>query len=247
MEIDPYLQLAMLITAFLAGAGLGGLWELLVAVRVLLGAHEAPLFLRARYERPLPLLHRGVPWREGRTARRVWRGLVEGVGDLLYCLLFALTLELILYRFNDGEFRVAVPLLLFAGLAAFRVSVARVTGLLVAWMAYLLAALWMYLTALLQLPWRILRALARRLILPPLVRLSHRHRARITQRLSAAQLAYAEQGFQKEGERGNGSPKKAKRKQGDAMDHSHSGDRDPHTGADPHGKSSDGVAAARAI
>lgn len=247
MEIDPYLQLSMLLTAFLAGVGMGAFWELLTALRVLLGAYKPPSHLRARYARPLPLLGRPIPWREGRITRRIWRGIAVGVGDLFYCLLFALTLELILYRFNDGEFRVAVPLLLFAGLGLFRISVARVTGLLVAWMAYVLSALGMYLAALLLLPWRIVRALVRRLILPPLTRLVRAHRARVTQRLSAAQLAFAEQGFQKERMRGNGSQKKAKRKPQNAMDHSHSGDRDLRGGADHHGQPTDGVAGAHAI
>ena len=83
MEIYPELQLAMLLGAFLGGVCLGGVWELLCASRILLFAYTAPEFMRERYARPLPLLHRCVSFERKGGANKLWRGIVIGVGGSL--------------------------------------------------------------------------------------------------------------------------------------------------------------------
>ena len=241
MEINPYLQLAMLLSSFLCGVALGALWEVLTALRIVLGAHQTPEFMRKHYEKPLPLLHRCIPWSKGNTARRVWRGVLIGVGDFLFCLLFALVAELLLYRFNDGAFRVSVPLLAFAGLGLFRVSIARITGLLVAWMAYGLAAFWMYVTALLRLPIYGMCLIAKHFLYPPICRVRRVLLEKASTRLCEAQLRLAENGFQKERMPTNVSKKKTVRKQKNAVDHRDPGGSDLSCGRGDHGEPLDGV------
>ena len=247
MEIDPYLQLTMLLSAFLCGVALGALWEVVTALRIVLGAYQAPECMRKRYERPLPLLRRPIPWPKGNAARRVWRGVLIGVGDFLFCLLFALVAELLLYRFNDGAFRVSVPLLALAGLGLFRVSIARITGLLVAWMAYGFAALWMYLTALLKLPICGLQILARRFLYTPVRRVRRAWLAKASARLFRAQLTLAENGFQKERMPTNVSKKKTARKQKNAVDYRAPGGSDLSCGSGDHGRTLDGVSSKAAV
>ena len=200
MEIYPELQLAMLLGAFLGGVCLGGVWELLCASRILLFAYTAPEFMRERYARPLPLLHRSVSFERKGGANKLWRGIVIGVGDLLFCLLFAVLIILLLYRYNDGEIRCSVPVLALLGLALFRTASSRFLTLVEAYLAYGIAAGWLYLRALLSLPPRGMRYLLTRFVLRP-ARRAYRHieLRRMRQRSAALctmQLKWAERGFE---------------------------------------------------
>ena len=189
MAIDPYRQLALFCAAFLAGVLLGVLWELVTASRILLGAYRAPEPMRPIYERPLPLLKRPVGMRE-LSARRLWRGVVVALGDFLFSLVFAAVIVLVLYYYNDGKFRPLVPLLTLGGFALFRLVATALLGGAVAYFAFGVAALRLYIGALLRLPIRLVCWLAR-LCWRPLAALGHRiylHRARAaTRRLCLAQ------------------------------------------------------------
>lgn len=252
MEIYPYLQFSMLLGAFLGGLCLGVVWELVNAFRILFGAYQAPDFMRERYQKPLPLLGRPVPFERKTIGKRLWRGFVIGAGDLLFCLLFAVFIILQLYRYNDGEFRFSVPVLALCGFALFRTLSARTLSLAMAYLAYGVAAASLYLAALLALPPRALRYLLARFVLRPVKRLYRRIEARRLRRRSAVlckmQLQWAEQGF--EGERPSvikrdkkkGSMRYEKKKRGqdnaDAMgdpyphlDHIRGGDRHRHQSA----------------
>ena len=116
MEIYPALQLALLLGAFAWGICLGGIWELVHISRILLGVYQPPAYMEACYARPLPWLHRPVPFLRQGIGRRAWRNTVVAVGDCLFCLLFAAVVVLLLYRYNDGAFRLSVPLLALLGL-----------------------------------------------------------------------------------------------------------------------------------
>ena len=236
MEIYPELQLAMLLGAFLGGVCLGGVWELLCASRILLFAYTAPEFMRERYARPLPLLHRPVSFERKGGANKLWRGIVIGVGDLLFCLLFAVLIVLLLYRYNDGEIRCSVPVLALLGLALFRTASSRFLTLVEAYLAYGIAAGWLYLRALLSLPPRGMRYLLTRFVLRP-ARRAYRHieLRRMRQRsaeLCAMQLKWAECGF--EGECPKAFEKKGRirhEKKDRGKDNTHAvGDLHPHSG-----------------
>lgn len=189
MTIDPYRQLALFCAAFLAGVLLGVLWELVTASRILLGAYRAPEPMRPMYERPLPLLGRPVGMREV-SARRVWRGVVVALGDFLFSLVFAAAVVLVLYYYNDGKFRPLVPFLALGGFALFRLVATALLGGAVAYFAFGMAALRLYIGALLRLPIRLVLWLAR-LCWRPLAALGRRiylRRARLlSRRLCLAQ------------------------------------------------------------
>jgi hypothetical protein len=197
MEIYPAKQLAMLLSAFSLGFCMGGVWELIAAARILLGVYLPPESMRARYESPLPFLKRGVPW-PSKGRGRVRRALTVAIGDLHFCLLFALGVILLLYYYNDGAIRPLALLCAFLGLGAFRVTLARVCPYLTARLAYLLAVLRAYVRAMLRLPVRLLAVLGR-LLARPVCALWRRVRRWRLHRASAAlcraQLALAQRGL----------------------------------------------------
>ena len=199
MEIDPRLQGALFLGALCCGVLLGAFWELLHAVKILLGAYRPPDFMEARYRHPLPLLGRSVPFRSQGVGRGVWRGAVTAVFDLLFCLCFGIAVVLLLYAYNDGAIRLSVPVLALLGFGLFHWAAVRGLSLPVAYFAYGFAALSLYLWALLTLPVRGSRALCVIAVYRPLVRCfsacQRRIRHRRSRALCAAQLRWAEIGL----------------------------------------------------
>lgn len=196
MAISPVAQLRLLLLAGASGLLLFMLWLLLSALCVLLGAFEVSAEAALRYARPLPLLHRPVPLPRG-TSRRVWRGFVCGFTELLFCLCFSLSQILLLYAENDGGIRISVPLVALGSFAFFMHVTARARRCASALLAYLLAALWVYLCVLLALPPRLLWRLVRLLLRPVgalYLALLYKH----SRALCARQLRLAAHGFEKE-------------------------------------------------
>ena len=198
MEIYPQRQAEMLLAAFALGLGAGLFWQVLLALRTVLGAYRPSERMRALYERPLPLLHRSVGF-SARRARRLWCFLVAFCGDLLFCVACALVLLFLLYDYNDGAWRLSVPVLFLSGLALLRLFTARVLAWMNGYFAYALSAFFCYVRAGLCYPVRLVVSLLRRLVLAPAKRgvsaLWRKRRARVSARLCRAQLALAEQGL----------------------------------------------------
>ncbi len=198
MEIDPRLQLLMLLGAFLSGVALCGFFQLLQAVKILIGAYVPPAFMEARYARPLPLLHRGVPFCQKGAARRLWRGLTAGVLDCLFCVIFAAVQVLLLYAYNDGAFRLSVPVLALGGFALLQLLSARVLLVPMAYFAYGFAALMLYLGALLALPAKGVRRFLWRPAVSCYRRIMRFFAIRRSAMLCVLQLQWAERGLEGE-------------------------------------------------
>lgn len=139
MAIYPFRQLAMIAAAFLSGLLSGVVFEVLRLAALLLGAYSPPSYMRARYEKPLPLVGVSVPWQR-RGVRRVWQVLTVAFFDVICCLFVAVAAILILYVYNDGAVRLSVPFVLLLGLGIFRVALARLTEPFFAYLAYGMAA-----------------------------------------------------------------------------------------------------------
>ncbi|MBE6554951.1 MAG: hypothetical protein E7663_01770 [Ruminococcaceae bacterium] len=199
MEIYPLRQLTMLVAALLAGLFLGALADLGRALRILLCAYRPPSFMLRHYQSELPLLGRAVGERRERRLSVFYRGTVLFFGDLVFCLVAVLLTELLLFRYNNGGFRVAVPLLLLLGLFFWSSTVSRLLAHPVAWLAFFFAAGALYLAALCRLPFRIMRHFAVKFLITPSAALARHCRERKLLRCSAAlcrnQLAAARMGF----------------------------------------------------
>lgn len=236
MEIDPRLQLIMFLGAFSSGVALCGLFQLLQAVKILVGAYAPPAFMEARYARPLPLLHRGVPFGHTGAGGRLWKGVVSGILDCLFCVIFAAAQILLLYAYNDGAFRLSVPVLAIFGFALLRFLAVRALLKPMAYFAYGFAALMLYLGALLALPAKGVR----RFLWCPAVscyrRIIYLFAIKCSARLCTLQLQWAERGL--EGE----CPHRPRKKRKERMRHVKKeirGKDNAHTVADPHPHSGD--------
>ena len=221
MEIYPERQLAMLLAAFLLGGLFGLVRQLQSVLRVLIGAHPPCESMRARFARARPLLPLGIPF--PRKKRRFFRGTLLFLGDVLYCLCFSFSLLLLLYHYQDGAIRLAVPVLALLGLASVHTLLARRIAHLKDRLALLLAVLCAYVRILICLPFLLLWRLVRRLLLAPFFRvwriLREKRLERISAALCRAQLKAAERGLLQW--KGVGADVKRKG-QPYAMGHSHS-------------------------
>lgn len=198
MEIYPARQAEMFLAAFSLGLGAGLFGQVLLAIRTVLGAYLPSERMRALYERPLPLLHRPVGFPTQR-ARRFRCFFVAFCGDLLFCLVCALGLLLLLYDYNNGAWRVSVPVLFLLGLASFRVLTSRVLARMNDYFALGLSAFLCYARAGVCWPVRATVSLVRRFVIAPVRRvvaaLCRKQRARRSLRLCRAQLALAAHGL----------------------------------------------------
>ncbi len=198
MTIDPIAQFSLFLAAFLDGIAMGGLSELGKILQILLGAHRPPAYLKAWYERPLPLVGRALGWRTA-PVRRAWRTAVSICADFLFPIIAVLAFLWIGFRFHGGVFRFSALLLFLLGVALWRTLCTPHLSPLLARAAFLLAAGLLYLRTVLLLPVRLWWRFLRRFCLLPLVylwkRLLHTWHQRQSSMLCQAQLQAAARGF----------------------------------------------------
>ncbi|MBQ9098380.1 MAG: spore cortex biosynthesis protein YabQ [Clostridia bacterium] len=199
MEIDPSRQLAMLMAALFCGACFGLVFELRRVVRILLGLYCPHERMRSRYARPLPLLKRPVPFDKKGAGKRGLCALLVGVGDVLFCISFALCCMLILYAYNSGELRLSVFCIALLGFAVLRRFGARLIERPADLLAFGLAAAFCYIRALLAGGAKGLLRLLKLVTVVPFLALfgrimGHRRR-RISAKLCARELALATLGL----------------------------------------------------
>jgi hypothetical protein len=153
--------------------------------------------MRERYARPLPLLRTSLRFARGGT-RRAWCVRVTFLTDLCYCLAFAVSLILLLYRYNSGAWRLSVPVLALGGFSLFWLVYTRAFARGNAYLAYFLAIAVLYLRFALCLPLRLAERLFRRILWRPVCRVASRIRekrcAARTAALCRAELALAAKG-----------------------------------------------------
>lgn len=200
IAISPARQLFLLALSLLCGFATGAVYDLFGVSALLLGAYEIPAPARARFQKPLPLVKRPVPFRR-RQAGRVWRTALTCTLDCLFVLLLGATTAVVLYIANDGQFRAAAPLLLLIGFFAWRRSVGRLFDAGAPFAAFLLSAVGVYAVALLCLPPRLIGRGCRRLAVP-IGRFFDRLAARAAQKKSRAlclqHVRAARRGFETE-------------------------------------------------
>ncbi len=199
MTIDPGLQLQMLAAAALTGLLAGLFSDLLAAFCVLVGAYAPPARMHAYYQRAYPLIGASLTHGKGRPLRRFWRAGMVALLDLLFCISVAIAIEVILYRYNQGVFRVAVPLLLLMTLALWRCTATKLSAYITDGAALVLWLALRYLCALLLWPPRTAAKLFGRLVWRPIKVLCRKWYDLRQERISAAlcrrQLIAARSGF----------------------------------------------------
>ena len=201
MEIYPAQQLRMFLVALFLGLSMGALRALVIAARTLLGAYTPPEWMRVRYARLLPLLRISLRFDRGGT-RRLWCAIVTFLTDVCFCLAFAVSLILLLYRYNNGAWRLSVPVLTLVGFALFSLVYARVFARGRDYLAYFFAVATCYLRGLLYLPAKLLCRLFRRILWRPtrfaVARIRQKWLASRTVALCRAELLLATNGVLEE-------------------------------------------------
>ena len=194
MQLYPSEQLLLLAAAFLGGVFLGALSFAGKAVFMLLGVSTPPPYMKALYEKPLPLLSRAPVFQK---RRGVGRRVLLWCGDFFFCIFAFLLTVYILYRYHNGAFRLSVPLLVLLGFFLWRRAFLGVYRRLVAYLAYGLAVCALYLRALCLLPLRLAYKALRALSTPVFHlfwRVRGRYQRAVSQSLCRRQLARSEQG-----------------------------------------------------
>lgn len=129
MEVSQYALAWMLLSSFLCGLALGVCYDVLRLTRMCMGV-ELPL--QAQRLRDRMALPQKLRWttRKGQAPKN--RKLSETAKyiflcaeDILFCVLIAITIVLLLYRANDGQFRLSAVALLLGGLAAYLMTLGR--------------------------------------------------------------------------------------------------------------------------
>lgn len=177
---------------------MGALSECGRVLRLLVGGHTPPAYMKDIYERPLPLLGVAVGFPRRRTAR-IRRRVIAFFFDLFFCLAFGVTGILVQYRYHDGAFRAMVPIGMLGGFFLWRRLASRHAARGVAWLAYFFAAAGVYLRALLRLPFYLLRRLALfvffRALLPLWLCYARARARRVSRRICQRQLQMARVGL----------------------------------------------------
>ena len=129
MEVSQHALAWMLLSSFLCGLALGVCYDVLRLTRMCMGV-ELPL--QAQRLRDRTALPQKLRWTTGKGKPPKNRKLSETAKyiflcaeDILFCLLIAITIVLLLYRANDGQFRLSAVALLLGGLAAYLMTLGR--------------------------------------------------------------------------------------------------------------------------
>ncbi len=127
-------------------------------------------------------------------ARTVIANIVLFFQDVLFGIIFAVTVILLLYRTNDGQFRISAIAVVVIGILIYRISVGRVVRVVLAYGMIVVGAALAWAGALLMYPVRLLGRLMKRFWLPQYRKCRERffiwrekRKARIEQRKMAGQ------------------------------------------------------------
>lgn len=168
MQISQRALAYMLLCAWVCGAALGVLYDGMLAL-LYPGKDMGARITRLKNKLlPPPALRLNLrPFANNKGATVV--AVVErGALDILFCLLFAVTVILLLYETNDGQWRTSVPVVMLLSLALYRATLARPIRSLLAFGRTVLWALLAWVLGLFLYPIRRLlrrtQALRRRLV-----------------------------------------------------------------------------------
>lgn len=164
----------MLLCALACGAALGVLYDLIAPLRSRRTEVSWRLArLQKRLSPPSVLRLNGA-----RCVNNQGREWVEVVrlffGDVLFCLAFSVTVVLLLYYTNDGQWRLSVPVIMFLSFVFYRATLGRpirqlltcvytIIGLLLVWIVSLLTFPVRFMWHLSEKPRRALAAHGRRM------------------------------------------------------------------------------------
>lgn len=186
MEISQKLLCFLFLSSFAAGAALGVIYDLFYLSRLLLG---------------FPQSTSEAPPSEGKRAKvtKAFGACLLFMEDFLFILLAGVSLLLLLYFVNDGQFRMGAPLGLGCGFFAYRVTLGRCFLAISSTLVKLVRRVVKLLLGCLLFPLRIVGRCLDQWILAPMGRViaerRYRRQVKATQKAVSAFVADAETAF----------------------------------------------------
>ena len=133
MEVSQNALAWMLFYSFLCGLALGLCYDVLRLTRMWIGTELPPtaILLRNRLALPPRMKLISAKPRSVKSDKytKTVRYIVVFVEDILFCLLVALTMALLLYQTNDGQFRLSAVVVLLCGIGGYLATLGRLVRL----------------------------------------------------------------------------------------------------------------------
>ena len=159
MDISQYALLLLHVYAVLLGGGLGVLYDCFRVTRVFFGAHYSRKMTKRIQEIRLPLLKPVVL-----NKKAPFLDVAVFLGDLLFCLIAAVSVILLCYGMNDGGVRLLALFCCGAGFVLYRMTLCRVMLPLLEWGAFAFSCVVRYGCFFLAYPIRRLGQACRRIL-----------------------------------------------------------------------------------
>ena len=134
MEVSQNALAWMLCCSLLCGLALGLCYDAFRLTRMFIGIELPPSALLLRQRLSLPQRLHLLPSRSVRSAEQgkhktALRYTILLIEDILFGLLCAVTLAVLLYQTNDGQFRLSAVVVLLCGIGVYLLTVGRLTRL----------------------------------------------------------------------------------------------------------------------
>ncbi len=144
----------MLLSAFLCGLALGVFYDALRLTRMWMGAELPPRaqHLRDRLSLPQPLNWIASKAPKSKKLTDAAKAVLLFIEDILFCLAVAITVAVLLYRANDGQFRLSAVVVLLFGLGVYLMTLGRLVQHCSSMIVVLLRAALIWLGAILTYP-----------------------------------------------------------------------------------------------
>lgn len=156
MEVSQNALAWMLLCSFLCGLVLGFCYDVLRLTRMWIGAELSPTAILLRHRLALPPRMKliSVKPRAEKSDKytKTLRFVVLFIEDILFCLLVAITLALLLYQTNDGQFRLSAVAMLFCGIGIYLMTIGRLIHLFSGVIFEVIRAMIIWLLAILAYP-----------------------------------------------------------------------------------------------
>lgn len=152
--VSPVQLAWLLFWSFVCGMFLGVFYDVLRISRVFMGIRYAGKGAQALYERELPVLKKYVSPPTSRAG--IFLQTAIFLQDILFGVVCGITLILVLFFCVDGQFRAMAPLGMLLGFIVYYKTLGSLVLRFSQMVAFFLRAFFMYLCALLLLPFRLL-------------------------------------------------------------------------------------------
>lgn len=160
MEVSQLGLARMLISCVLGGFLLGFLYDILRLTHFLMGTQRPILAERLQKRLALPAAIRLLPPRKRSSKKHLptWlSAILIGMEDTLFCVICTITLILILYATNDGQFRFSAPIVLLASMLLYLKTMGKLILTFSGVILTVIRAIWIWTIALITyLPLRLL-------------------------------------------------------------------------------------------